>query len=478
MKTLEALCRLEKDTSAEFGTEVYIVGGYVRDFLRRKKNKDVDVVVRNITLDNVQKYLSKFGKTKKLTIHNVIGTEPVTFVTFKANGDTLDAEIALVKGLGKWKNKVDAPLKHDSGQRDFTINSMYLPINNLTSKGVIDYWGGKNDITAKQILTIGSAKEKFQKSPIRILRAFSMAARTKYTISNHVKFAISECSPLLSTVSHEAIRAELEEILLCHKPSIYFRSMRKLGVLKVILPELARCYSCKQDKRYHKYNVFDHLVYSCDYTEPDLVLRLAAILHDIGKPAVQKNLDGRVTFHKHEVVGAKEAEIILRRLRFDNKTIAQVIHLVRMHMYHYTRKYTDAGVRRFIVNAGVTKEDIKDIGNFPLFKIRKAERLGNGFKKQEVTQRQLDFEERIVKVFKESSGFTISDLMINGAGIKQVFGLKASPIIGQILNHLLEIITEDPKANEKRILYHCVLNYLLDEKVKNEEDRQTPFNIK
>jgi len=464
MKTLEALRKLEKDTHAEFGTEVYIVGGYVRDFLRRKKNKDIDVVVRHITLNGVQKYLSKFGKAKQLTVHNVIGTEPITFITFKAKDDTIEAQIALVKGLGKWKGKIDAPLKHDSSQRDFTINAMYLPINNLSLKGVIDYWGGKNDITARQILSIGSAKEKFQKSPIRILRAFSMAARTNYSISNHVKFAISECGQFLANVSQEAIRAELEEILLSHKPSTYFRSMRKLGILKIILPELARCYSCQQDKRYHKYNVFTHLVYSCDHTEPDLILRLAALFHDIGKPMVRREINGKITFHKHEVVGAKEAEIILRRLRFDNKTITQVTHLIRMHMYHYTRKYTDAGVRRFIANAGVSKEDIKDIGNLPLFKIRKAERLGNGFKKQAVTQRQLDFENRIVKTFKESSGFSVSELVIDGADIKQIFGLKPSPRIGQILNHLLKIIMEDPKANEKRILLHCTLDYLLDEK--------------
>jgi len=296
-----------------------------------------------------------------------------------------------------------------------------------------------------------------------------MAARTKYAISNHVKFAISECSALLASASQEAIRAELEEILLSHKPSTYLRSMRKLGVLKIILPELARCYSCKQDKRYHKYNVFTHLVYSCDNTEPNLVLRLAALFHDIGKPMVKKEINGKITFHKHEVIGAKETEIILRRLKFDNKTISQVTHLIRMHMYHYTRKYTDAGVRRFITNAGVTKEDINDIGNLPLFKIRKAERLGNGFKKQAVTQRQLDFEKRIVTTFKESSGFAVSDLVVDGADIKRIFGLKPSPKIGKILNHLLKIIMEDPKANDERILLHCTLDYLLDDQEKEKE---------
>jgi len=460
MKTLEALRRLDKDTKAE----VYIVGGFVRDFLRRKQNKDIDVVVRHVQLPVVQKYLSKYGKAKTLTVHNVVGTEPVTFVTFTSKDDDLEAQIAVVKGFGKKKNSPSATLKQDSSQRDFTINAMYLPINNLTSKAVIDFWGGKNDITARQILSIGSAKEKFTKSPIRILRAFSMAARTKYTLSNHVRHAIQECAPLLASASNEAIRFELEDILLNDKPSIYLKMMRKLGVLKIILPELEKCYNCKQDKRYHKYNVFDHLVYSCDNTEPDLALRLAALFHDIGKPVVMKKIGQKITFHKHEVVGAKETAVIMKRLRFDNKIIGKVTHLIRMHMFHYTREYTDAGVRRFIANAGVTKEDIKDIGRFPLFQLRKAERLGNGFKKIATTPRQIDFENRIVKIFKESSGFSINDLMINGADLKETFGLKPSPLIGETLNYLLKMIMEDPKLNDRRLLLHCVLDFLLNKK--------------
>jgi len=463
MKTLEALRRLEKDTKAE----VYIVGGYVRDFLRRKKNKDLDIVVRNITLNRVAKYLNKFGKTKQLAIHNVIGTEPVVFVSFRAQHDTMEAQITLVKGLGKWKGKINASLKQDSSQRDFAINAMYLPINNISSKKIIDYWGGKNDIAARQILSVGAAKEKFQKSPIRILRAFSMAARTKYVITNHVKHAIEECSSLLLNVSQEAIRAEFEDILLCHKPSLYLKSMLSLGVLEIILPELAKCYHCKQDKRYHKYNVFDHLVYSCDNIEPNLVLRLAALFHDIGKPFSRKEINGKITFHTHEVTGAKETAVILRRLRFDNETILKVTHLVRMHMYHYTHEYTDAGVRKFISNAKITEEDLKDLTNFPLFKLRAAERLGNGFKSQGVTKKQLSFEAHIIKVFNRNPSLSVKNLKINGTDIKQIFNLKPSPLIGEILNNLLKIVMEDPKANEFNILVHYTLDYLLNIIIKD-----------
>ena len=463
MKTLEVLRKFENDTKKKFNTEVYIVGGFVRDLLRRRSNIDLDIVVRHVTLNFIEKFLKPYGRTKRLTIHNVSGTDPITFVVFKAKNDSTEAQIATVKGSGKQKNNISVSLKHDSNQRDFTINAMYLPINKTSSKNVIDFHGGKNDITAKQILSVGSAKDKFIKSPIRILRAFSMAARTNYTISNHVKHAISECVGKLKRVSQDSIRLELEDILLSSKPSTQFKTMQKLGVLKIILPELNDCIKSHQDKKYHKYTVFGHLIYTCDNTFPNLTLRLAGLLHDIGKPIVRKTINGKVTFHKHEVIGAKEAAVILKRLRFDKKTIKDVVHLIRMHMYHYTREYTDAGVRRFIINSGITEKDVRDIDNFPLFQLRKADRLGNGFKTQPVTKRQLDFEARIKKIFKSSTGFAIQDLLIDGNDIIKVFKLKQSEKIGNILKYLLKLIITDPKLNTRAILLHKTLDYLLNE---------------
>jgi len=463
MKTIEVLKKFEKDTKKKFGTEVYIVGGYVRDLLRRKKNKDLDIVVRNITLNDTQKYLNKYGKTKRLTIHNILGKESITFVLFKSKNDHMEAQIAVVKGIGKYKNSIHATLKQDSKQRDFTINAMYLPIRSLSLKHIIDYHGGRNDISARQILSVESAKEKFIKSPIRILRAFSIAARTGYTITNHVKHAINECAYMLKKVSQEAIRLELEDILLSAKPSVQFKTMHKLGVLKIILPELEACVNCHQDKKYHKYDVFTHLIYTCDNIEANMILRLAALFHDIGKPIVRKIIKNKVTFYKHEVIGAKEVQVILERLRFDNKTIEKTSHLVRMHMYHYTREYTDVGVRRFITNAKVTENDINNISNFSLFKLRRAERLGNGFKTQAVTQRQLDFETRLVKIFKASSGFSVQDLMINGKDIMKVLKLPQGKKVGEILKYLLKLIIETPELNKKDVLLHHTLDYVLKE---------------
>ena len=463
MRTLEALCKLN-DTKAE----VYLVGGFVRDFIRRKKNKDLDIVVRYMALSQISDFLSTHGKVKELIIHRNHGpkADPIKFLSFFGS-DGVEAQITTVKGSGEDRNP-NATLKQDGKHRDFTINSMYLPVNNITSKAVIDHFGGKNDIAAKQVLTVGSAKAKFVKSPIRILRAFSIAARTGYNIHDHVKVAISANVHLLAGVPMEAIRAEFEDILLSAKPSKYFKMMQKLGVLKMILPELEATVYCKQDKRYHKYNVFEHLLYSCDNIEPDLILRLAAILHDIGKPASRNKINNHVTFYKHEVYGARLARVILKRLRYDKVTINKVTHLVRMHMYHYTREFTDAAVRRFIVNAGITKDNIENLADLPLFKVRAAERLGNGFKKTKKTQKQYDYEDRIKSVFESSAGFSINDLAIDGNDLMDTFSMPPGRNIGELLKYLLSLVMSTPDINNKKDLLRASLEFIINEKEKHE----------
>ena len=468
MRTLQALQLLDKEFSkTDSSAGLYITGGFVRDYLRRKPNKDIDVVMKKISLKTAQSFLNKYGKTTKVSINHVPELDPVKCVLFRAYDDDMEAQLTTLKA----SKGVKVDLKQDSKQRDFTINAMYMPVNSIGNKYIIDFWGGRNDIESRQILSVGSAKVKFNQSPIRILRAFSLASSTKYTITQHVREAIKECAVLLKKIPVEAIRIELEKILLCYKPSKYLKLMQKLGVLKVILPELDHAVYCTQDKKYHKYNVFDHLVYTCDNIEPNLVLRLAGLFHDIGKPVVRSEVHGKITFYKHEVVGAKITGMILKRLRFDNKTIAEVTHLVRMHMYHYTKEYTDAGIRRFINNAGITEKDISNIGEFPLFKLRRAERLGNGRKKLPVTPRQIDFEKRIVEIYNNSSGLTLTDLAIDGNDIMNVFNIKPSKEIGIILRYLLNIIIENPEDNNRNTLLHYTLDFIESKKDMDDDTK-------
>ncbi len=461
-ETIDVLRLLEKELKPKYGTSIYVVGRYVRDILRKKKkSKKINIVVQKLTVPDLKRFLRKYGEVSIETINKVKGVLPKRVLHFKVPGDEIIAEIELCCGQGKGSAyDGSATLKQDSNLRCFSIDALYLPINSMVKSRTIDYVGGRNDIAAKSILSIGDANKKFKKDPSDILRAFSLAAATGYTISNHVSHAIRDNAKLLSKVPNSVIKEELVKVLLSTKPSTQLKLMLKLGVLNVILPDLARCAGCLQDKRFHKYDVFNHLIYTCDNTEKDLVLRLAGLLHDIGKPESRGvKEDGRITFYKHDVIGVKIAKAILVKLGFEPEITEKVCRLVKMHMYHYTKEWTDAGINRFINSAGIEEKDIENLDQFPLFKLRKAERLGNGLKKNGVTKEQEEFQRRITKIFK---GNSIRRLKIDGSDIIKTFNITPGPEIGKILRYLVKIIEKDEDLNTKEILLHFVLDYTLN----------------
>jgi hypothetical protein len=383
------------------------------------------------------------------------------------------------------------------------MNAMYLRITNKSSK-VVDLVGGITSIRRRRIETVGKPVDRLKESPIRIMRAFTLSSRLNYKISGDLIDAIRENRDLITLAPMENVRDELNEILLSKRPSKYLKLMRRLGILALIMPELYKCSGVQQDPRYHKYDVFTHCIYTCDHAEPNIILRLAALLHDIGKPdsrAVAKTEKGdRITFHKHEIYSVRHAQDLLTRLRYDKKTIKAVVDLVQYHMYHYTSDmwhctqdectwarpanqmkevpeycpwcmapikmrpgWTDAAVRRFITKVGINATNIDHLGDLPLFKLRAAERLGNGLKKIAVTDKQLDFQERIIDVFKGSKGLTIADLDIDGHIIMDMFKMKEGQRIGEILRHLLDLVLEKPSLNERVELLKLVAEYLYTE---------------
>lgn len=504
MRTLEALRLLDKETNAK----VYLVGGFVRDYLRNKTNNDFDIVIRNYSIPNIKKFLSKHGTVKKVQLAQTNEHFRITILLFKGRGDGKEAQIGLPKKGKNQKTHPNNTLKDDMKHRDFTMNAMYLPVNFRSKSDIIDMAGGRFSINNRTIYTVGNALERIDESPIRIMRAISLAARTGYNIDPFVMQTMKHRAKLLINTPFENVRDEFNKVLMSAKPSKYIRLMSKLGILKKILPELDACVGVKQDFRYHKWDVFKHCIYTADSTPSNLVLRLAGLLHDIGKPetrAIRAADDGgrpRVTFHKHEVVSAKLADRALTRLKYDNDTKEKVLKLIHNHMYHYLGNvyycegqgcswkkasvraesvidkcpvcgdkvelrngWTDAAIRRFITNMGITKEDIKDLDNFPLFKLRSSERKGNGLKNIPITDRQKDFQKRIVEVFEISAALTISDLEINGHDIMDTFKLKQSPRIGEVLNYLLNKILEQPEANNKLELLKLATEYFYNKKL-------------
>ena len=324
-------------------------------------------------------------------------------VNFKATGDKKEYNIRLPRrGEKQIPNKRNTLLQ-DVKHRDFTIKCLYLPVDfKNINKDVVDLIEGTLDIKNKLIKFVGCPTERIIESPVRILRAISLCAQTNYKIPKASIKAIEKNTQLLMTVDTDSIRKELSKIILSKAPSKAFKLMDKLGVLKVIMPELHECSKVKQATKYHKYDVLDHCLSAMDKTDEDIVLRLAALLHDVGKAQTMKIINGKVTFHSHEVISAALAENILKRLNFPANIVQEVVWLVRLHMFHYTDDWGNSAVRRFIKKAKIDESNINNLDNHPLFKIRRADRLGKGIQMSEeevVTIGQKELQERIRTVF-------------------------------------------------------------------------------
>lgn len=456
MKTLQALQRLQEETKAE----VFLVGGFVRDYLRNKKNDDLDVVVRKLSSKAIIAFLENYGSCKKITLADNNDKFTTELILFRGRESSLIAQIVLPRRGKKQIADRNNTLRQDAKYRDFKVNAMYLPVNFKSKADVIDVVGGLDDIRNRTVSCVPNVTDCLSMSPIRVLRAISLAAHTGYKIDSDLFTGLRRQGSVLKDVIPELIRKELNKIFLSKKPSRHLRLMRKLGILEFAIPELDACVGVAQDERYHKYDVFTHCIYTCDNAEPNLVLRLASLFHDVGKPGTRKRVGRRVTFHKHEMLSVKLTRNFLNRLRYDGRTKTAVLDLVRMHMYHYTREYGDGAVRRFIKKAGITKEMLNDLGSLPLFKLRSAERLGNGLKTDPVTPKQLDFEDRIRKVFEKGGGLQLENLDINGHIIMEAFGLEDGKLIGEILECLLNQVQRDKKLNDRFKLIELTLQYL------------------
>jgi poly(A) polymerase/tRNA nucleotidyltransferase (CCA-adding enzyme) len=427
------------------GFELFLVGGAVRDYLLIGKESDFDFA----TDATPQEVMKLFKSVVPVGIDH--GTVMVLFeeyefevTTFRMDGVYSDArhpdEVKFVR-------TIDEDLK----RRDFTINAFAYNIN---KKQIIDLFNGKADLKKRLIRAIGNPQERFKEDALRMLRACRFASQLNFTIEESTLASIKELAGNILKISEERIRDELIKIMLTKKPSISFEYMRITGLMGHILPELLNCYGVIQNK-FHKYDVYYHNLYSCD-AAPDnnYNIRFAALFHDIAKPQTQKNkddLENENSFFNHEVIGARVAGKILKRLKFKKTDINEVTHLIRYHMFYYTNEWTDGAVRRFIKNVGIENLD-------NLFKLRDADRIGNGMK-QGIPEIFLEFKERIAKILEIDNAFKIKDLDINGDIIMKRLGLKQGPIIGEILNYLLELVLDDPQLNKQEILIDSAVSY-------------------
>jgi tRNA nucleotidyltransferase (CCA-adding enzyme) len=416
------------------GHDAFVVGGCVRDALRGVDPHDWDVAT-SATPDEIQKvfrqslYLNRFGTVVvRQTDHDIEVT------TYRIEADYADhrhpTSVAFTDSLHE-----------DLSRRDFTMNAMaWRPGIEGKPGELVDPFGGQRDLESRVVRAVGEPRERFAEDALRMLRAVRFATRLGFVIDPRTADAIRESASLAKNLSGERLQQEITKMLEAPKPSEAFRLLSDLGLLEVICPELEIAKETPQDKAVAQ-NVFEHSLATLDATPPDdLVLRLAGLFHDIGKPATFA--DGH--FHQHEFVGEAKAREILRRWRFDKETVTRVTHLIRNHMFWYQSEWTPSAVRRFIRKVGL--EDIP-----ALFALRKADNIGSGARSPRMYALEALWE-RVQEEIRAASAFSLKDLAIDGNDVMAELGIPPGPRVGEILSELFERVTDDPGLNTREHL--------------------------
>jgi putative nucleotidyltransferase with HDIG domain len=297
-----------------------------------------------------------------------------------------------------------------------------------------DPYDGAGDAGARTLRAVGDPEKRFREDALRMLRAVRLAATLGFSIEPRTLEAISACAPLAGHLSGERIAMELDRILAAERPSVGLRLMAETGLLDAVLPELAVQRGVPQNKVPGQ-DLWAHTLATVDAAPNHPIVRLAALLHDIGKPATQA--DGH--FYGHETVGAEQARAMLDRLHEPRVVIERVGHLVRQHMFRYEPSWSDAAVRRFI---GKVRPDAID----ELFALREADNAGSG-----VDRAADGLDELRARVAAELDAGPVLDrsaLAIDGEDLMAELGLEPGPGLGRVLEALLERVIEDPALNE------------------------------
>lgn len=440
------------------GFQCFLVGGAVRDSIMGFTPKEYDIAT-NAKPEDVQrifKYTIPTG-IKHGTILVILDDMHVEITTFRSDGNYSD---------GRHPDKVEytASIEDDLPRRDLTINAMAY---NILDGNLIDMFDGMKDIKNKIIRSVGNPYERFTEDGLRIMRAIRFATRLNFNIEKETFDAICHSTGMLTSIAYERIREEFNGILISDNPFRGIELLRKTGILALIMPELMQGFGVAQN-RFHKYDVYYHILHTIQAVEPleteelTLLVRLAALFHDIAKPMVQKKVSKQEepVYYNHEVVGANVAKKVMRRLKYSNAEIDFVTLLVRQHMFYYQDEWTDGAVRRFMKAVGI--ENIK-----PLLKLREADRLGSGNRKDKESKAIPKLLARIDKIIEEENAITVKDLKINGNDLMKEFNLKPGPIVGKILNYLLDLILDEPSLNDKEKLIEKTKLFLESNNLNN-----------
>jgi len=435
-----------KDVAALFdarGREVCLVGGAVRDMLRGKKAKDWDLATDAPPEEVTDIFRNAKPRGKVIPTGIKHGTVTVIYKGHNMEVTTYRTEAGYTDGRRPDKVLYASNIEEDLSRRDFTMNAVALRLPNGKK---IDPFGGEKDIKAGIIRCVGDPAARFAEDGLRPLRAVRFAAQLSCALDPQTLSAIPGALETCAKVSAERVRDEIEKIILSDKPSRAFLLMEQTGLLNLFLPELAVCRGIEQ-KGFHRFDVLEHSLLACDYAaekQYTLEVRLAALLHDIGKVPTRKlDESGIWTFYQHENESKKMAHNIMTRLRWPNAIIDSVCHLIKEHMFHYTDDWSDAAVRRFIARVG--GENLSMV-----YRLRRADAYATA-----VVEPGPDFllplADRVEKILEEKQAFSLKDLAVNGNDLIDV-GIPPGKTIGIILGELLETVLDDPSQNNRETL--------------------------
>lgn len=421
------------ETLRAAGYEAYAVGGCVRDCVLGRSPNDWDITTS-----------AKPEETKELfarTIDTGIRHGTVTVMLDREGFEVTTYRIDGVYEDGRHPKEVTftASLEEDLKRRDFTINAMAYN----DQSGLIDIFGGMQDIEQGVIRCVGNAEERFTEDALRMLRAVRFSAQLGYRIEENTKCAIRKLAPNLKLISAERIQAELVKLVTSTHPD-YLRVAYETGITRQILPEFDICMETEQNNPHHCYSVGEHILHSMQEIAPDKVLRLGMLFHDIGKPQTLTVDEEGITHNKgHAVVGEKMTKEILHRLKFDNDSIGKVTKIVLYHDQEIGQ--TESSVRRAINRIG---EDI-----FPLlFAVRHADILAQSdYKREEKLKRLTYLEEIYDGILSRQECLSLKDLAVTGSDLIAL-GVPAGREVGVLLNKLLDIVLEEPARNTRKEL--------------------------
>lgn len=415
------------------GYEAYAVGGCVRDMILGREPNDWDIT----TSAKPEEVKAIFKRTVDTGIQHGTVTVLEDSIGFEVTTYRIDGEYE--DGRHPKEVQFTQNLVEDLKRRDFTINAMaYSP-----QTGIVDVFDGQGDLANGVVRCVGSARERFTEDALRIMRAVRFAAQLGFTIEDKTMEAVKELAPSLKRISAERIQVELSKLLLSPHPEC-FRTLFETGITAVIMPEFDAAYDCDQINKYHCYNVGEHTLRVVENTPRDLCLRLAAVLHDLGKPQAKYfDADGKAHFTGHDVISEKMAKKILKRLKYDNHTMDRVCRLVRFHDY------------RMEANEKIVRRAMNKVGEDLFLDLMTIEEADAAGKRPELFQASKDNLDQLRKLYQEildkNQCISLKTLAVSGKDLI-ADGRAPGKELGLILNGLLDHVLDYPEDNVKERL--------------------------